>query len=139
MAPPIISKVREPSKLDHFVREMESTTKEMELLLESVRNNSSVELAGMEKDLKYILATVTDLQKTIRGDSGTSGILERIVKLEERLNHTRESLVDRNESTGEEKKAHIQGNWSVKVATIGSLTALVTTILMIIVQIILKK
>lgn len=139
MAPPNLTKVKEPSQLDSFVREMESATREMELLLEGVRNNSSVELAGMQKDLEYILGIVKDLNKTIRGEGNAPGILERIVKLEERLNHTRESLLDREETGGKINAAHVQGNWSVKVATIGALTSLITTIIMIIVQILLKK
>ena len=137
--PSNLTRLKDQNPIDAFVREMETAAQQMQLMLGEVRTTSNAEIMKMTRDLEYITDTLKDLHKTIRGEGSAPGLIERVATMEERLNHTRASIVDRGDADGKTNTANIQGNWQMKVAMLGSFTSLISTLILIIIQIVLKK
>jgi hypothetical protein len=139
LPPSNLTRLKDQNPIDAFVREMEAASQQMQVMLNEVRVNSNGEISAMNRDLEYITETLKDLHKTIRGEGSAPGLIERVATMEERLNHTRASIVNQGEADGKASAANVQGGWQMKVAMLGSFTSLISTLIMIIIQIVLKK
>lgn len=136
---PQITRLKDSNPIDDVVREMEGTAREMQNLLTEVRSNSNAEISGMAKELELMADTLKDLHKSIRGEGPAPGLIERVATMEERLNHARASIITIGDDEKKEKAAHIQGGYGMKIAMLGSFTSLLASLIMIILQILLKK
>lgn len=135
---------RDVRALDEFIKELESTSEQVQELLETVRG-SEIDFAAFKIELRVLCEQVKDISRILRDNDGKPSLVTRFMLLEQKyldLEKNFEKAIDKkdeqvrltHQSITDITVAEKTGKWHMRTAVITGVLGLIAGIVALIVK-----